>query len=304
MGIECPQCGKESVSYQGYAIHYTKSSDHTGLPLVALVGERELEEMYWSMGYEEIADELGVGSTTVTNAYDELDFPEKTEANRLEYQYGVPINWLLDALHNTLEKSVNQMSSELDVSRVWIDRQMRKYDIHKRGRSEAESLKWEQMDDEERQQQVKAAHERTRELYKNGNGSFQEWWRENPEEARAHAKEAAALGTPAREENGMKGVSGQDHPRWRGGKNLYDAVKKCIRRESWNDTRERARGRVDRRCEMCSTTQPNRGLDVHYIVPLMCGGTNRDGNLMALCQSCHRIVEAHTRELFDPVLVE
>lgn len=301
MTVTCPNCGKESPSYQGYAIHHSRAG-YEGIPLVDLVGQEKLIDLYWTKSYEEIADELGVGSTTVNTVFAELDVPGKTEANRLTHKYGVPLPWLLDTLHNTLEKSVNQMSRELDVSRVWIDRRMLEHGISKRGRSEAERVKWEQMSEGEREQQVSAAHKKVRELVEDGGHALQNWREENPQLAREHSKRVGALGAPAREKNGMEGVSGQDHPAWRGGKSIYDAVKKQLR-PSFATVRDEYR---DETCQLCGISQAENGrtLDVHHIVPLLCGGTNDEWNSLTLCTSCHHRTESYTRDLLDPVLTE
>lgn len=104
----------------------------------------------------------------------------KTKKQRqLEAEYGVPIDWLLDTLHNTLDKSVNQMSKDLDANRqtlnVWMDEQ---FDIPRRGQSEAERVKWQQMDDEQREQQVAAAHEASRKnhaQFRTNYNGYEEW---------------------------------------------------------------------------------------------------------------------------------
>jgi len=131
-------------------------------------------------------------------------------------------------------------------------------------------------------------------------------WDDRPDEGQGHAAENASLGAAGREQNGMAGVTGQDHPNWRGGKSTYDAVKKQLRPAFWtakDDVRERADGR----CKSCGDPQPEGGsLDVHHIVPIMCGGTNGDWNLMALCPSCHHTAEWYTRRIpeMEPVLTE
>jgi len=118
-----------------------------------------------------------------------------------------------------------------------------------------------------------------------------DWYDEEPEVAREHAQEVAKLGAPAREENGMAGKTGQDNPNWRGGKSVYDAVKKQLR-PSFYTVRDDARADE---CYRCGASDCK--LDVHHIVPIMAGGTNGDWNLMTLCESCHRTAEAYTRTL-------
>lgn len=139
----------------------------------------EIEDMYWTHTAGEVQDELDIGGSTYSNAVDYLGLPSKTMENKLEYQYGVPIDWLLDTLHNTLGKSVNQMSTDLDVSRSAINRMMSDLVIPRRDQSEAESLKWSQMSEEERENQVKDAHEAVRVNYAQFRTSYRgyEQWR-------------------------------------------------------------------------------------------------------------------------------
>lgn len=61
----------------------------------------------------------------------------------------------------------------------------------------------------------------------------------------------------------------------------------------WKNTRAKVRQR-DRTCRNCAKTpeQNGRALHVHHLVPYRFGGTNRLENLVALCDSCHHVVEA------------
>jgi len=85
--------------------------------------------------------------------------------------------------------------------------------------------------------------------------------------------------------------TGQDHPNWRGGKHLIDAVRKQLR-PPWRRVRDAERSEE---CYNCGAS--DRRLDVHHIAPLSAGGTNEPWNLMTLCESCHRTVEGYTRSL-------
>lgn len=132
-------------------------------------------------------------------------------------------------------------------------------------------------------------------------------WQDRYDEIAATMSENAALGAAGRERNGMEGVTGQDSPHWRGGKSVYDAVKKQLGHESWHTSRRKALEASDNRCETCGGAPINRRtLDVHHIVPVMAGGTNEQWNLMVLCESCHHRAEWTVRQLseFDPVLVD
>lgn len=93
--------------------------------------------------------------------------------------------------------------------------------------------------------------------------------------------------------------TGQDSPLWRGGKSIYDAVKKQFHGLSW-ETISRRHRRREPQCRLCGSTQ---GLDVHHIVPIMSGGTNERWNLMTLCVACHNRAESVAREYMPPVLI-
>lgn len=181
------------------------------------------------------------------------------------------------------------------------------------------------------QERTKAAREAATEKYGEG-GALAEMWEKRTDEMIKHAKAAAPLGAPARDKNGMAGVTGEDNPMggvtgedhhmhgktgkdhpshgktgsdhhaWRGGKSIYDAVKKCLGNDSWNTIRRRARKSTDDGCEMCGTSPDEQGLDVHHIIPLLAGGDHGSYNLMVLCRSCHIKVEHATRDIFEPVL--
>lgn len=145
---------------------------------------------------------------------------------------------------------------------------------------------------------------------------------DNPE----HLTEIAPLGTPARETNGMTGVTGedaplggvtgedhpaygtaswmegltgQDNPNWRGGKSIYDSVKKQLHGPSWQTARKRHRGDE---CESCG--ESSGLLDLHHVVPLLAGGLNEEWNYMTLCRSCHNSAEWYTRDLFPSLLAD
>lgn len=300
-GVVCPACGRESPTHRGYAIHFSKSNGdgHTGNPTVTRFGRDRLVDLYWKHGYEEIADTLGVGSTTVFNAYDELDLPKKTKYNRVAWKHGVSKERLAYHLHYDAEMTTTEMAEALDVSRPVIDKLFEKSDVEPRSQGEAAELAYEQMTGEERAEMTETARKRQREKY--GDGAYiAEWVHENPEKHAEIAKENGHKGAPAREENGMAGVTGQDHPRWRGGKHLIDNLRKQLR-PSWWTVRD------DERAEECyNCGASDCKLDVHHIVPISAGGTNGSWNLMTLCESCHTAAEWYTRGLpgMEAVLTE
>ena len=92
---------------------------------------------------------------------------------------------------------------------------------------------------------------------------------------------------------------GQDHPNWRGGYNLYHAVRNQLRGPYWKVLRSQ---NIGDECETCGSDEP--GLHLHHIIPLLCGGTNDPFNLMTLCNSCHQTAEWFTADYVSPVLTD
>lgn len=90
--------------------------------------------------------------------------------------------------------------------------------------------------------------------------------------------------------------SGEGNPKWRGGKSVYDAVKRQL--SNWQRARRQHRGE---KCEMCGATDE---LHLHHVVPILSGGTNEPWNLMTLCAQCHPKAESVSRELVPSVLTE
>lgn len=100
-----------------------------------------------------------------------------------------------------------------------------------------------------------------------------------------------------------KNQRGAANPVWSGGESIRVAVRNLIGDCPWDQVAASAR---DDECELCgaSETTDGRALAVHHIVPIMAGGCNEDPLLMTLCPSCHRTVEAYTRKITEPLLVE
>lgn len=259
----------------------------------------DMERLYWEYTSKEIQEMLDIGGSTYSRAREHAGLPKKTKKNRVERTHDVSIDRLLYHLHHDALMSVNQMSDALGVARTTLDRWFADEGVYKRGQSEAEQVKLEQMSAEERREQTRAAREVQQEKYGDG-GRIGAWVKANPEGHAEVARENAHLGAKARERNWMAGRTGQDHPRWRGGKHLVDTLRKQLR-PSWWTVRDDERSTE---CYKCGASDCK--LDVHHIVPISAGGTNGSWNLMTLCDSCHRTVEAYIRQFpeFDPVVTE
>lgn len=83
--------------------------------------------------------------------------------------------------------------------------------------------------------------------------------------------------------------TGQNHPNWTGGADLYEAIRENLSDKSWNTIAELSRNDS---CYKCGREAEN--LHEHHIIPVMYGGVNSEELLITLCPSCHRTVESYT----------
>jgi len=93
--------------------------------------------------------------------------------------------------------------------------------------------------------------------------------------------------------------TGQNHPNWTGGANLYEAIRENLSNQSWSKIAELSRSNDCHKCGDFDTT-----LHEHHIVPIMFGGSNDGELLMTLCESCHRTVESYTMKKLETNIME
>lgn len=121
-------------------------------------------------------------------------------------------------------------------------------------------------------------------------------------------KEAKTCSYECAGKNRSENLTGPNSPNWEGGKGFYQAVRREIGGTRWKQSRKKFRGESSGICELCGGNKSPNGvhLDVHHIIPVLYGGSNSQENLMELCGSCHRTVEAYTKSIpeIEPVLVE
>jgi len=72
----------------------------------------------------------------------------------------------------------------------------------------------------------------------------------------------------------------------------------------WKNRRAEIRAR-DKNCQACGKTpeQNNHALHVHHLKPYRLGGSNHPLNLVALCDTCHHIIEALTATVLDSIQI-
>ena len=93
--------------------------------------------------------------------------------------------------------------------------------------------------------------------------------------------------------------TGQNHPNWTGGANLYEAIRENLSDESWSNIAELNR---ENSCYKCG--ERSEMLHEHHIIPVMYGGVNSEELLMTLCPSCHRTVESYTMKILTTSITE
>ncbi|MFB6199036.1 MAG: HNH endonuclease [Halobacteriaceae archaeon] len=77
-----------------------------------------------------------------------------------------------------------------------------------------------------------------------------------------------------------------------------DREKENEQTKNWEEIRQKVLERDDYCCQFCGLTEEEhsekhgRGLSIHHVIPERDGGTNNMNNLVALCRSCHRTMEA------------
>lgn len=101
---------------------------------------------------------------------------------------------------------------------------------------------------------------------------------------------------------------GDANPAWAGGNPTWGTdVRYHLGPASWHSIAKRERERAEYRCEKCGEHRPpesdQRALEVHHLIPLSAGGTNRAWNLMALCAACHRRADSFVSDYVDAVLI-
>jgi len=174
----CPKCDRAFDSYRGYSIHFF--AKHDGHPLVIWHGEEEFKELCRKMSKPAIAERFGVSVPAAKEAVSSVNVDydvscPKCDAGFADYlsyanhSGGLHEGHPLVKLHGekTLREMYSQMSEnklaeELGVSRHAVKDALRAAGIQRRGQSDAERLKNEQMSEEERMAQVEAAHKARR----------------------------------------------------------------------------------------------------------------------------------------------
>ena len=178
---------------------------------------------YFNKKQHELARMFGIGRTSVVRKAKELNLRKDTVEDRvrclhtreLEERFGGSIKKFLEHYHWDEMLTVQQMQQEKNIgARASIKKAMVERGIPVRGQSEAMTLRWKTLSEEERARIVRAANAKTREMAKAGVHPFQVLWKENPELLIQYARENAKKMDNNGPNNGMYGKFGAKHPNW------------------------------------------------------------------------------------------
>lgn len=183
--------------------------------------------------------------------------------------------------------SRNALADRLGVGRKTMSDALRSLDVTLRDTAEAVNVWLDGLDEETREGVIHRGQDKAAE-------TLDKWREKNPD----WHKENAVDNLP-------EATHGQEHPSWRGGESIRQALIRLYGDQSWDKTRTEIRERQET-CALCNETPSGKSLDVHHIVPVLCGGDNGGYNLLGLCSPCHRRVESYTRSIPEiaPVFTE
>lgn len=133
--------------------------------------------------------------------------------------------------------------------------------------------------------------------------------REFPPEVRRKISESLSGITRSMEtrQKMSESTAGEANPAWKGG----EWERSWYGGKTWTQARRRIRER-DGCCQNCQADGPETRLEVHHIVPIRLFAANdevsvedthHDGNLVLLCQACHKRAE-HGYLVLKPVYSE
>jgi len=221
----------------------------------------------------------------------------------IEDKYGVPIQWLLETMHWTLEIPIrNGMDKHLGIASPTVTEWMKEFNILNRTISEDNQRRYSRMSDEEIKQQTIAANNHVR---KHGHPQYlgRIGWSRGLSK-NTHPGLMATSIKQTGENNPMYDQCGELHPLWKGGKIWW-------RGKRWDTIKKLVKERDDYTCQHCGITEKEwmikvgQPLQVHHIILYRISKNNEFNNLITLCGSCHRKADSkNLRELKKPVEVE
>ena len=247
-----------------------------------------LKENYLHMTNKKIAEKFGIGTTTVGNKAKEIGLPAKNNKNRLEHKYEKPMGKILYYFYHEKKMTYKEMAEEFSVGEKTIYDFMKKHNIKPRSYRKITKNRWNNMTKEQREKQVEAAHKKMKQLSKTGKTPLNKLWNNNYNKMKKHAKRAAYLGSKFRRRNGMKGVTGSDHPNWNPELTPKEREKK--RRELYKiDWRGKVLKKDNYTCQICGDNSSGNLVAHHkYSYRAYLDKRTDIDNGVTLCEDCHK----------------
>lgn len=209
---------------------------------------------------------------------------------RIEKYYGVDIKWLLNTMHWILDIPLrNGIDTILNISSTTVKEWMIEYGIQNRSISQDNYRRYKYMSNEDKLNQVTAAHENIR---SNGqpNKIGKPGWSRG---LNKHTHSGLMISSLKHmgDKNPMYGKRGTLSPSWKGGKRWW-------RGTNWDSIRKQIRERDNYTCQHCGITENDwkhisgQSLQVHHIELYRISKNNHPTNLITLCNRCHTKADA------------
>lgn len=210
--------------------------------------------------------------------------------NNIEQKYGVPIKWLLETMHWTLDMPLrNGIDKKLGMSSTTIKEWMIEFNVKNRNISEDNYRRYEHMNLIDKQLQTTVANEHVRQ---NGQPKLigKRGWSKGLNK-NTHAGLMTSSIKHLGDKNPMYNLCGELSPNWKGGKKYW-------RGKRWGSIKKTVKTRDNYTCQECGITeiewinQSGQPLQVHHIELYRINQNNNIENLITLCNSCHTKLDA------------
>lgn len=274
-----------------------------------LIEKIRIEKVYF------ISQVLGKSESGINNKLKELrangilnNYSKREKlVNRLEEEYKLPVNDLLNKMHWDEEKPIKSLAEEFNVSRKALSDLMDLRGIKRRTISEDNVRRFKEMPDEDKKKQTEAANKRHSELGLYPTPTYGE---DNPRwKGGKHVYTCCNCGKAFDRHEGnikkpdfitcsfeckyaelSKRFRGEKSACWKGGKRSYRGF-------DWKDVVELIRERDRYTCQRCGMTTEEcntiygGNLQVHHKIPYRLTKDNSPENLITLCNRCHKYIE-------------
>lgn len=204
----------------------------------------------------------------------------------IEEKYGVPTEWLLDTLHNTIGLPArNGVDKKLNISSATVADWMDRFGINRRTISEDNHRRYKRMSAEQIKQQTKKANDHVRKYGMPSKIGSVGWSKGLTKHT--HPSLMTVSEKQSGKNNPMYEKYGELSPQWKDGERYY-------RLKEYKLIKEKVKERDNFTCTKCGCTEDEwkcchkgQPLQVHHIEPYKISKNNSMSNLTTLCGACH-----------------